>query len=58
MIECPQLLFPFAARDHRDGGARRRVSPLMLDPVDFVGLYRQNLERQAAEQVASGAKPS
>jgi preprotein translocase subunit SecB len=26
----------------------------MLDPVDFVGLYRQNLERQAAAQ----AKPS
>ena len=27
--------------------------PLMLDPVDFVGLYRQNMERQA-EQI----KPS
>jgi preprotein translocase subunit SecB len=30
----------------------------MLDPVDFVGLYRQNMERQAAEMQASGAKPS
>jgi preprotein translocase subunit SecB len=33
----------------------------MLDPVDFVGLYRQNLERQAAAQatqVPPGAKPS
>jgi len=29
----------------------------MLDPVDFVGLYRQNLERQAAEAAAQG-KPS
>ena len=29
-----------------------------LDPVDFVGLYRQNMERQAAAQAASGAKPS
>jgi preprotein translocase subunit SecB len=29
----------------------------MLDPVDFVGLYRQNLERQAATQAAP-AKPS
>jgi preprotein translocase subunit SecB len=27
--------------------------PLMLDPVDFVGLYRQSMERQAA-QSASG----
>jgi preprotein translocase subunit SecB len=29
----------------------------MLDPVDFVGLYRQNLERQATAQAAQG-KPS
>ncbi len=32
----------------------------MLDPVDFVGLYRQNMERQAATQAAPapGVKPS
>src|SRR5207244_11689362 len=38
MIECPRLLFPFAreiiATAVRDGG----FPPLMLDPVDFVGL--------------------
>ncbi|HEX7791546.1 MAG TPA: protein-export chaperone SecB [Afipia sp.] len=53
MIECPRLLFPFAreivASSVRNGG----FPPLMLDPVDFVGLYRQNMARQA-EQV----KPS
>ena len=57
MIECPRLLFPFAreiiATSVRDGG----FPPLMLDPVDFVGLYRQNMDRQAADQ-ALGAKPS
>lgn len=46
MIECPRLLFPFAreiiATAVRDGG----FPPLLLDPVDFVGLYRQNMERQ------------
>ena len=45
MIECPRLLFPFAreiiATAVRDGG----FPPLMLDPVDFVGLYRSNMER-------------
>ena len=50
MIECPRLLFPFAreiiATAVRDGG----FPPLMLDPVDFVGLYRQNMERQMASQ--------
>ena len=58
MIECPRLLFPFAreiiATAVRDGG----FPPLMLDPVDFVGLYRQNVERQAAGAQASGVKPS
>ena len=54
MIECPRLLFPFAreiiATAVRDGG----FPPLMLDPVDFVGLYRQNMERQMAAQGQAG----
>ena len=58
LIECPRLLFPFAreiiASSVRDGG----FPPLMLDPVDFVGLYRQNMARQAAAAQAAGAKPS
>ena len=43
LIECPRLLFPFAreivANAVRNGG----FPPLLLDPVDFVGLYRQKL---------------
>ena len=43
MIECPRLLFPFAreiiAAAVRSGG----FPPLLLDPVDFVGLYRQRM---------------
>ena len=43
MIECPRLLFPFArgiiATAVRDGG----FPPLLLDPVDFVALFRQKL---------------
>jgi preprotein translocase subunit SecB len=43
MIECPRLLFPFAreiiAAAVRNGG----YPPLMIDPVDFVGLYRQKM---------------
>jgi preprotein translocase subunit SecB len=49
LIECPRLLFPFAreiiATAVRNGG----FPPLLLDPVDFVGLYRQKMgEMQAA----------
>lgn len=43
LIECPRLLFPFAreiiATAVRNGG----FPPLLLDPVDFVSLYRQKL---------------
>lgn len=56
MIECPRLLFPFARRIvadvTRDGG----FPPLMLDPIDFVALYRRRLaQQQAAEQAGSDA---
>jgi preprotein translocase subunit SecB len=49
LIECPRLLFPFARRIvadvTRDGG----LPPLMLDPIDFVALYRHRLA-QAQQQ--------
>jgi preprotein translocase subunit SecB len=53
LIECPRLLFPFAreiiATAVRNGG----FPPLLLDPVDFVSLYRQKLSQvQAAEAPA------
>jgi preprotein translocase subunit SecB len=53
LIECPRLLFPFAreiiASTVRSGG----FPPLLLDPVDFVGLYRKRMEEI---QAAGGAQ--
>lgn len=53
-IECPRQLLPFARRVMadvtRDGG----YPPLMLDNVDFAGLYRQRIEQLRAEQAAKG----
>ena len=50
LIECPRLLFPFARRvvadTTRDGG----FMPLMLDPIDFLTLYRAQLAQQKAQQ--------
>jgi preprotein translocase subunit SecB len=53
LIECPRLLFPFAreivANAVRNGG----FPPLLLDPFDFVALYRQRMEQsQAAQNLA------
>jgi preprotein translocase subunit SecB len=51
MIECPRLLFPFArelvATAVRNGG----FPPLMIDPVDFVSLYRQKLAEAQPQPV-------
>ena len=45
MIECPRLLFPYAreivSAAVRNGG----FPPLMIDPVDFVSLYRQKMQQ-------------
>ena len=53
MIECPRLLFPFAreiiASTVRNGGFQ-----LLLNPIDFVGLYRQ---RVAASQTPPPSEP-
>ncbi len=50
MIECPRLLFPFAreiiATATRNGG----FPPLLLEPIDFAGLYRQRLGMQASPE--------
>ena len=52
LIECPRLLFPFAreiiATSVRNGG----FPPLLLDPVDFVALYRQKMDDLQAAQPA------
>jgi preprotein translocase subunit SecB len=55
MIECPRLLFPFAreivASAVRDGG----FPPLLIDPIDFVALYRQKMSELQPQQPAPPA---
>ncbi|MEO0691829.1 MAG: protein-export chaperone SecB [Pseudomonadota bacterium] len=49
LIECPRMIFPFLRRVvndiTRDGG----FPPLNLENFDFVGLYRNEIERRKAE---------
>ncbi len=46
LIDAPHLIFPFARRvvadTIRDGG----MPPLMIEPIDFAGLYRAKMEAQ------------
>jgi preprotein translocase subunit SecB len=55
MIEGPRLLFPFARQIIADCVRNGGFPPLLLDPVDFVGLYRQRVAQVQAEQ---GAQPN
>ena len=43
MIEGPRLLFPFARQIIADCVRNGGFPPLLLDPIDFAGLYQQKL---------------
>ncbi len=59
MIECPRLLFPFARQIISDASRNGGFPPLLVDPVDFAALYRQQLQNaQAAGQAPAGATPN
>jgi preprotein translocase subunit SecB len=51
LIECPRLLFPFARQIVADATRNGGFPPLMIDPIDFVALYQQNIAQQQVGQV-------
>jgi len=57
LIECPRLLFPFAreiiASSVRNGGFQ-----LLLNPIDFVSLYRQRLAAAQSSPPAPEVNPT
>jgi preprotein translocase subunit SecB len=59
MVECPRLIFPFARQVLASVTQQGGFPPLMMEPVDFMQIYRQNLQALAAQQAAkSGAAPA
>lgn len=55
-IECPRMLFPFLRRIvsdvTRDGG----FPPLNLENIDFLKLYRQEIDRRKNAKEKNGSK--
>lgn len=47
MVECPRLLFPFARQIMAEATRGGGFPPLLLEPVDFVALYRERMRREA-----------
>ena len=55
LIECPRLLFPFARNVLSDVSREGGFPPVLLQPIDFVGLW-QARRAQAAQPVANFAR--
>jgi preprotein translocase subunit SecB len=54
LIECPRQIFPFARRIVADATRDGGFPPLMVDPIDFVGLY----QARKAQGEAQTARPN
>ncbi|HUQ14010.1 MAG TPA: protein-export chaperone SecB [Novosphingobium sp.] len=52
--EAPRILFPFARRIVADAVRDAGYPPLMLEPIDFNGLYVAQVAQRDADQAASG----
>ena len=50
MIECPRLLFPFSRQIMAEMTQNGGFPPIMLEPPDFAGMFRDEMMRRAADQ--------
>lgn len=55
LAEAPRILFPFARRIISDATIDAGFPPLLLDPIDFAGLYMQRAAHQQAEETGGQA---
>ena len=55
-IECPRLLFPFARQIVADATRNGGFPPLMIDPIDFAGLFQKRIAEEQAK--AQKSNPS
>lgn len=59
LVECPRLLFPFARRIAADAVRDGGFPALMIDPIDFLSLFRQRLaEEQKRRATAEAPAPA
>lgn len=56
LIEGPHILFPFARRIISDAVRDGGMPPLMIEPIDFAGLYRS--KQAQMQQFRSGVQES
>lgn len=57
LVNCPTITFPFLRRLVADISREGGFPPLLLDPIDFGGLFMRRKQEMAAASTP-GAKPS
>ena len=56
LIECPRILFPFARRIVADATRDGGYPPLLLEMVDFAGIYTAEVKRRQEAAAAEKAE--
>jgi preprotein translocase subunit SecB len=54
---CPNILFPFAREELASLIGKGGFPALLLNPINFDGLYMQRLQQQQAQAAAAAAQP-
>ena len=54
-VQAPFILFPFARRIIADATRDGGYPPLMLDPIDFTGLYQARMQADAGKGATANA---
>lgn len=56
LVDCPGLLFPFVRRIAVDMTREGGFPPLLLDPIDFSALYKNNMDTGNIERAKETAQ--
>jgi preprotein translocase subunit SecB len=54
-VACPNILFPYAREVVSDTVTRAGFSPVVLQPVNFEGMYMARMQEAQAQAAAGGA---
>jgi len=57
-VACPNILFPYAREAVSDAVSRAGFQPIVLQPVNFEGMYMQRLQQQQEAQAGAPADAS
>ncbi len=58
LVECPRLMFPFLRQIVADATRNGNYPPLMMEPIDFLGVYQAKLMQRQQQQAEQAPAPA